>query len=119
VVALDDGVAAFAEYPLVDAVVVVVVAAFLAVVVVVRAVVVVVRAVVVVVCAVAAAAALVGAAVVSAAAVVSLDPDPAAMAPVRTRAASALDAAVTCRARRAGWGRRRRMGMVGVLSMPR
>ena len=50
---------------------------------------------------------------------VSLDDDPAAMTPVSTRAASALAAAVICRARRAGWGRRRvAVGVVGVESIP-
>ena len=56
---------------------------------------------------------------VSAADAVSLDDDPAAMMPVSTRAASALAAAVICRARRAGWGRRRvAVGVVGVESIP-
>jgi hypothetical protein len=82
------------------------------------------RAVVVVVGAVVAVVALVDAVVtVSAAAVsvaaVPLDGEPAAMAPVSTRAASALDAAVTWRARRAGWGRRRRLEVFAVVSMPR
>jgi hypothetical protein len=60
----------------------------------------------------------VAAAAVVPAATVSLDADPAAMAPVSTSAASALDAPVTWRARRAGCGRRRRKGVVGVSSMP-
>jgi hypothetical protein len=88
------------------------------VVVVFRAVVVVVGAVVAVVTLVDAVATVSAAAAVSVAAV-PLDAEPAAMAPVSTSAASALDAAVTWRARRAGWGRRRRMGVFGVVSMPR
>ena len=96
---------------------VVVVVAFRAVVVVVGAVVAVVALVDAVVT-VSAAAVTVSAAAVSVAAV-PLDAEPAAMAPVSTRATSALDAAVTWRARRAGWGRRRRMGVFAVVSMPR
>jgi hypothetical protein len=55
------------------------------------------------------------------AATVSPAPEAPAMAPVNSRAATALVAPVTWRARRAGWGRRRRMGAVVVVvwSMPR
>ncbi len=63
------------------------------------------------------------AATVWADAAVPFDAEPAAMAPVSTRATTALDAPVICRARRAGWGRRWRVGpgvgVVGAVSMPR